>query len=212
MTAATAAPGSTTRPRTEGRWIEQWDPEDETFWKESGERIARRNLLLSVLSEHIGFSIWTLWSVLVLFMGPEYGIDPAGKFFLISMATLVGAVRPGARTPSPSPASAAATGRSSARSLLLLPTAAALGGDGARHLVHDVHAGRRAHRRRRRQLRLLDDQHQLLLPAAQEGLGARPERGRRQHRRARHPARRPAGHRHRRGRAIRGSCWPSTSR
>ncbi|GAA2958518.1 nitrate/nitrite transporter [Streptomyces enissocaesilis] len=75
-----------------GRWIEQWDPEDETFWKRTGERIARRNLLFSVLSEHIGFSIWTLWSVMVLFMGPEYGIDPAGKFFLIGTATLVGAI------------------------------------------------------------------------------------------------------------------------
>ncbi|MEU5245145.1 DUF3052 family protein, partial [Streptomyces asoensis] len=32
------------------------------------------DLLFSVLSEHIGFSIWTLWSVLVLFMGPEYGL------------------------------------------------------------------------------------------------------------------------------------------
>lgn len=75
-----------------GRWIEEWDPEDETFWKEKGERIARRNLVFSVLSEHIGFSIWTLFSVMVLFMGPEYGIDPAGKFFLIATATLVGAV------------------------------------------------------------------------------------------------------------------------
>ncbi|MGW1886741.1 nitrate/nitrite transporter [Streptomyces sp. NPDC001970] len=75
-----------------GRWIEQWDPEDEVFWKEKGERIARRNLVFSVLSEHIGFSIWTLWSVMVLFMGPEYGVDPAGKFFLIATATLVGAV------------------------------------------------------------------------------------------------------------------------
>ncbi|MET9801309.1 nitrate/nitrite transporter [Streptomyces sp. NPDC006368] len=75
-----------------GRWIEQWDPEDETFWREKGERVAKRNLYFSVLSEHIGFSIWTLWSVMVLFMGPEYGIDPAGKFFLIGLATLVGAV------------------------------------------------------------------------------------------------------------------------
>ncbi|MER6998486.1 nitrate/nitrite transporter [Streptomyces sp. NPDC000410] len=75
-----------------GRWIEQWDPEDEAFWKSQGERIARRNLVFSVLSEHIGFSVWTLWSVMVLFMGPEYGIDPAGKFFLIGVATLVGAV------------------------------------------------------------------------------------------------------------------------
>lgn len=88
MNAATAAPGA----RKGGRWIEHWDPEDETFWRQRGERIAHRNLLLSVFSEHIGFSVWTLWSVLVLFMGPEYGVDPAGKFLLISMATLVGAV------------------------------------------------------------------------------------------------------------------------
>jgi NNP family nitrate/nitrite transporter-like MFS transporter len=75
-----------------GRWIEEWDPEDETFWQTKGERVARRNLAFSVLSEHIGFSVWSLWSVMVLFMGPEYGVDPAGKFFLIATATLVGAV------------------------------------------------------------------------------------------------------------------------
>ncbi|MGW4161583.1 nitrate/nitrite transporter [Streptomyces sp. NPDC004788] len=75
-----------------GRWIEHWEPEDETFWRERGERTARRNLWFSVLSEHIGFSVWSLWSVMVLFMGPQYGIDPAGKFFLIATATLVGAV------------------------------------------------------------------------------------------------------------------------
>ncbi|MFF9451307.1 nitrate/nitrite transporter [Streptomyces flaveolus] len=75
-----------------GRWIQHWDPEDETFWKETGEPIARRNLFFSVLSEHIGFSVWTLWSVLVLFMGPEYGLTPADKFLLTSVVTLVGAV------------------------------------------------------------------------------------------------------------------------
>ncbi|WP_328560789.1 nitrate/nitrite transporter [Streptomyces coelicoflavus] len=75
-----------------GRWIEHWDPEDETFWRETGERTARRNLFFSVLSEHIGFSVWTMWSVLVLFMGPEYGLTPADKFLLTSVVTLVGAV------------------------------------------------------------------------------------------------------------------------
>ncbi|MFI9822429.1 nitrate/nitrite transporter [Streptomyces sp. NPDC052013] len=75
-----------------GRWIQHWDPEDETFWKTTGEKVARRNLYFSVLSEHIGFSIWTMWSVLVLFMGPEYGLTPADKFLLTSMVTLVGAV------------------------------------------------------------------------------------------------------------------------
>ncbi|NJP53415.1 NarK/NasA family nitrate transporter [Streptomyces sp. SBST2-5] len=75
-----------------GRWIQHWDPEDETFWKTTGEKVARRNLCFSVLSEHIGFSVWTMWSVLVLFMGPEYGLSPADKFLLTSMVTLVGAV------------------------------------------------------------------------------------------------------------------------
>ncbi|AZM77425.1 NarK/NasA family nitrate transporter [Streptomyces sp. KPB2] len=75
-----------------GRWITYWDPEDESFWRETGERTARRNLFFSVLSEHIGFSVWTMWSVLVLFMGPEYGLTPADKFLLTSVVTLVGAV------------------------------------------------------------------------------------------------------------------------
>lgn len=88
----TAAPAPPPANRRGGRWIEHWDPEDEGFWRAGGERVARRNLYLSVFSEHVGFSVWSLWSVMVLFMGPEYGVDPAGKFFLISMATLVGAV------------------------------------------------------------------------------------------------------------------------
>ncbi|MFI1362651.1 nitrate/nitrite transporter [Streptomyces griseochromogenes] len=89
MTAPSTAPAPSSRG---GRWIEHWDPENEAFWNETGEKTARRNLLFSVLSEHIGFSIWTMWSVLVLFMGPEYGLTPADKFLLTSMVTLVGAV------------------------------------------------------------------------------------------------------------------------
>ncbi|SNT54361.1 nitrate/nitrite transporter [Actinacidiphila glaucinigra] len=83
---------ASTTARKGGRWIERWDPEDEEFWEAGGRRVAQRNLFFSVLSEHVGFSIWTLWSVMVLFMGPEYGIDPAGKFFLVAMATAVGSV------------------------------------------------------------------------------------------------------------------------
>ena len=45
-----------------------------------------------MLSEHIGFSVWSLWSVLVLFLGPDYGFDPAQKFLLTALPTLVGAV------------------------------------------------------------------------------------------------------------------------
>jgi NNP family nitrate/nitrite transporter-like MFS transporter len=51
----------------------------------------------SVFAEHVGFSVWSLWSVLVLFMTPKagYALSPGDKFLLVSVVTLVGSlVRP----------------------------------------------------------------------------------------------------------------------
>ncbi|PHQ52865.1 nitrite reductase (NAD(P)H) small subunit [Streptomyces cinnamoneus] len=79
-------------PPARGRTLPEWRPEDPAFWEATGARVARRNLWLSVLTEHIGFSVWSMWSVLVLFLGPEYGIDPAGKFTLTAVPTALGAV------------------------------------------------------------------------------------------------------------------------
>lgn len=78
--------------RIGGRWIDQWEPEDQTFWDNGGRKIASRNLWFSIFAEHLGFSIWTLWSVMVLFMGPEYGLSAADKFLLVSTPTVVGAL------------------------------------------------------------------------------------------------------------------------
>ncbi len=74
-----------------GHWIDDWRPEDPAFWANGGAKIAKRNLIFSIFSEHIGFSVWSLWSVLVLFLGPQYGFDPAQKFLLTAVPTLVGA-------------------------------------------------------------------------------------------------------------------------
>jgi NNP family nitrate/nitrite transporter-like MFS transporter len=77
-------------PRS-GRWINDWRPEDPEFWQTTGRKVARRNLLWSVVTEHIGFSMWSLWSVIVLFLGPKYHVDAAGKFTLTAVPTVVGA-------------------------------------------------------------------------------------------------------------------------
>src|SRR5439155_27221721 len=78
-------------PARRGRWIDDWRPEDPAFWAAGGAKVARRNLIFSILAEHIGFSVWTMWSVLVLFLGPAYHVDAAGKFLLTATPTLVGA-------------------------------------------------------------------------------------------------------------------------
>jgi NNP family nitrate/nitrite transporter-like MFS transporter len=116
--------------RERGRWIADWRPEDAGFWARGGARVARRNLVFSIFSEHVGFSVWSLWSVLVLFLTPSYGIsaDPrtaaAQKFLLTTVPTALGA---GVRLPY-----AVAVARFGGRNwtvisaaLLLVPTAAA---------------------------------------------------------------------------------------
>ena len=44
-------------------WISDWNPEDAKFWESKGKFIARRNLAWSILAEHLGFSIWLVWSI-----------------------------------------------------------------------------------------------------------------------------------------------------
>jgi NNP family nitrate/nitrite transporter-like MFS transporter len=44
-------------------WISEWKPEDEAFWNATGKTIARRNLIWSIIAEHIGFSVWLIWSI-----------------------------------------------------------------------------------------------------------------------------------------------------
>ena len=81
-----------------GRWIAEWHPEDAGSWARAGSRVARRNLVFSILSEHVGFSVWSLWSVFVLFLTPAYGIshDPktaaAEKFLMTTLPTALGSV------------------------------------------------------------------------------------------------------------------------
>src|SRR5450759_1136122 len=62
--------GGTTR----GHWIDIWQPEDPDFWRRFGATVARRNLVWSIAAEHIGFSVWLLWSAVVIYL-PQAGFD-----------------------------------------------------------------------------------------------------------------------------------------
>jgi NNP family nitrate/nitrite transporter-like MFS transporter len=78
------------RHRT-GRWIEHWEPEDEQFWTTTGRKVARRNLIFSIFAEHLGFSMWLLWSVVVVSLpkaGFDFSVDQL--FWLVALPNLAG--------------------------------------------------------------------------------------------------------------------------
>ena len=54
------------------RWIAEWNPDDKKFWENTGKHIAQRNLIWSIVAEHIGFSIWLIWSIVATKL-PEAG-------------------------------------------------------------------------------------------------------------------------------------------
>lgn len=71
-------------------YITDWDPEDVAAWDKGNAAIAKRNLVWSIICEHVGFSIWSMFSALALLMGPEYGISLDQKFVIGATATFVG--------------------------------------------------------------------------------------------------------------------------
>jgi NNP family nitrate/nitrite transporter-like MFS transporter len=72
-------------------WISEWHPDDAEFWERTGKKVARRNLLWSVFAEHIGFSVWVLWTIVVINLG-NVGITLtlSEQFWLTAVPNLVG--------------------------------------------------------------------------------------------------------------------------
>jgi NNP family nitrate/nitrite transporter-like MFS transporter len=74
-------------------WISEWNPEDEKFWETKGRIIARRNLIWSILAEHLGFSIWLIWSIVATKLpqaGFHYSTDQL--FQLVALPGLIGSL------------------------------------------------------------------------------------------------------------------------
>ncbi len=75
------------------RWISDWNPEDRAFWESKGKFIARRNLIWSIVAEHIGFSIWLTWSIVAAKL-PSAGfhLTTDQLFELVALPGLVGSL------------------------------------------------------------------------------------------------------------------------
>ena len=72
--------------------LTRWEPENATFWRSQGERIAYRNLWISIPALMLAFVIWMLWSVVAV------NLDRAGfqftknqLFWLTALPALSGA-------------------------------------------------------------------------------------------------------------------------
>ena len=72
--------------------LARWEPDNPGFWKQTGARVANRNLWISIPALMLAFSIWMLWSVVVV------NLDRAGfmlsknqLFWLTALPALSGA-------------------------------------------------------------------------------------------------------------------------
>jgi NNP family nitrate/nitrite transporter-like MFS transporter len=92
-TSPSPTPTPTPPSRRTGRWIDDWEPENPEFWESSGKQVARRNLIWSIFAEHLGFSVWLLWSVSAAMLA-KVGFDFSAQqlFFLVAVPNLVGSL------------------------------------------------------------------------------------------------------------------------
>jgi NNP family nitrate/nitrite transporter-like MFS transporter len=75
-----------------GSWLIDWRPDDETFWRSVGRRIALRNLLFSMPALFLSFAVWMVWSVVVIEL-PKIGFkfSTGELFWLAALPGLSGA-------------------------------------------------------------------------------------------------------------------------
>ena len=74
------------------RDVDKWDPENDDFWRPNGEKIANRNLWISIGGLFCGFAVWMYWSIItvqMLNLGFDFSFEQL--FSLIAIAGLSGA-------------------------------------------------------------------------------------------------------------------------
>ena len=72
--------------------LSHWEPENETFWKKFGEKIAKQNLYVSTWALTLSFVVWTLWATIAAQLNQiGFHFTDAQIFTLASLPGLVGA-------------------------------------------------------------------------------------------------------------------------
>lgn len=75
-----------------GTRISEWRPEDEAFWEQTGKRVANRNLWLSIPALLLAFSVWMVWSVVVVKLEAiGFQFSEQQEFWLTALPALTGA-------------------------------------------------------------------------------------------------------------------------
>src|SRR4051812_5074299 len=81
------------KARRTGRWIDDWEPENPAFWESTGRTVAKRNLIFSIFGEHLGFSVWLLWSAAAAMLAKVgFAFTPQQLFWLVAVPNLVGSL------------------------------------------------------------------------------------------------------------------------
>ena len=74
--------------------IENWLPENPEFWNANGKQIAYRNLWISIAALLLAFSVWMMWSIIIVqmeYLGFRFTADPAAnKAMLYALPAIAG--------------------------------------------------------------------------------------------------------------------------
>ena len=72
--------------------LTRWEPEQPDFWKAEGQRVAQRNLWISIPALMLAFSVWMLWSVVVVNLNKAgFHFSKNQMFWLTALPALSGA-------------------------------------------------------------------------------------------------------------------------
>jgi NNP family nitrate/nitrite transporter-like MFS transporter len=75
------------------RVLTEWHPENQQFWKSTGQSVAKRNLWVSIPALTLAFAVWMVWSVVVVNLpnvGFKFTTDEL--FWLTALPALCGAM------------------------------------------------------------------------------------------------------------------------